>query len=391
MYRPGTNGLGMYAEGLRKMVEAEYVNICPIFSREEWSRMCISTLRNAINEFAKTLRDLNTHIQSNLMTDCFLAYEIMGIVSRLAMDLEKQVGEFKQPIFDAVKPVRDTAKMSLPRMLEDTRQRVQSLIALPIDGSAVPVTAEVVTRLQMMTGYLDALASVMRSLGDGGWSKAPNSPTGSYAPSMRSFDVGADGAELFAHYACDTLETLLTALDARARMLLKSNSVQGVFMANNIAVVDRMIKSSELQPLLADAAPRLLEAWSKKCSRKYMDTWQEPARFLFDQQHTNRMRPPSGSTASDSGSVVKSLGSKDKDAIKEKFRQFNATFDDLVSKHRSYGMEKEVRSQFAKDIAALVEPLYRRFWEKYHEIDKGKGKYVKYDKNQMAAVLASLG
>jgi exocyst complex protein 7 len=390
IYRPGTNGLGIYADALQKMVESEYANICPIFAREEWSRMCISTLRNAINEFAKTLRALNTHIQNNLMTDCFLAYEIMGIVQRLAMALEKQVGEFKQPIMEAAKPVRDTAKMSLSKMLDDTRQRVQSLIALPMDGGATTVTGDIVTRLQTMTGYLDALASVMRSLGDGGWSKQPNSPTGSYAPSMRSFDVGADGEQLFAHYASDTLDTLLNALDNRSRLLLKGASLQGIFMVNNIAVIERMIRGSELNSLLADIVPKLLDPWSKKCGRKYMDTWQEIARYLLDSQHTNRMRPPSGN-AGDPASVVKNLGSKEKEAIKKQFTEFNAAFDDRVAKHRSYAMEREVRAQFAKDIATLIEPMYGRFWDKYHEIDKGKGKYVKYDKNQMSSALASLG
>jgi exocyst complex protein 7 len=315
----------------------------------------------------------------------------MGIVSRLAVDLEKQIGELKQPIFDTVKPIRETAKGSLPRMLEDTRSRVQSLIALPIDGGAVQVTGEIMTRLQTMTGYLDELASVMRSLGDGGWSNQPTSPTGSLAPSIKSFDVGADGQDLFAHYASDTIEALLNSLDSRSRLLHKGNSLQGVFLVNNIAIIDRMIRSSELQPLLAGVAPRIIEKWNKMFSRRYMDVWQEPARYLFDQQHTNRMRPPSGGGPADSASVIKALGSKEKDAIKEKFRQFNASFDDLVGKHKSYGMEREVRTQFAKEITALVEPLYRRFWEKYHDIDKGKGKYVKYDKNQMAAILASLG
>ncbi|KAG4221783.1 hypothetical protein PC116_g29741 [Phytophthora cactorum] len=110
---------------------------------------------------------------------------------------------------------------------------------------------------------------------------------------------------------------------------------------------------------------------------------------LFDVIHTNRtQRPPSGS--SESASILKGLSSKDKDSIKAKFQIFNASFDELVARHKTYSMEREVRQMFAKDTQQMLEPLYNRFWDRYHEIDKGKGKYVKYDKSSIAAVFLSL-
>lgn len=54
------------------------------------------------------------------------------------------------------------------------------------------------------------------------------------------------------------------------------------------------------------------------------------------------------------------------------------------------GMEREVRIQLAREVQAMIEPLYSRFWDRYHEIDKGKGKYVKYDKGSLSAQLATL-
>jgi exocyst complex protein 7 len=391
IYKPGQNGIGIYSDAFRQMAVTEYDNICPIFAREEWGRMCTSTMRNALNEYGKTLRELNTHIQNNLMTDCYLAYEIIGIVSRLAVNLEKQSAELKQPIYDVLKPIRDTAKMSLPRMLEDTRAKVQGLTALPADAGSVPVTSEVMTRLQTLTSFLEPLSSVLTSVGDGMWSKGPSSPTVPYSPNMRSFDVGADGDKLFANYAGDMIEMLLNTLDSRARLLLKAPNIQGVFMVNNIAIVDRMIRSSELQPLLAGVTPKLVDKWRAKSSKQYISTWNDLAQLLFDVQHTSRMRSSSTAGAIDSASVVKSMSSKEKDAIKEKFKNFNTSFDELIAKHKSYRLEREAKSAFARDIAQLIEPMYGRFWERYHEIDKGKGKYVKYDKSQMSSMLASLG
>ncbi|EON63718.1 hypothetical protein W97_02946 [Coniosporium apollinis CBS 100218] len=391
IYRRGTNGVGTYAQGMEGLYVTEYENVRAVFTQDEWSRVFKATCQGSLNEFSRTLRELNTFIQHNLMTDCFLAYEIIEIVSTLSLRLEGGIGELKRPIADSLKPIRETAMTSLVKLLEDTRTRVQSLVALPMDGSPIPATNEVMTRLQTMTSYLPSLSSILTSLGDGGWSITSASTSSTSIPTIKSFEVGADGRKLFAHYASDTLNTLLQNIDAKSRMLHKTKPLQGVFIANNVAVINRMIRNSDLQPLLAGWTGKVDE-YQKKSTDMYMDAWQETSKYLLDVQYTNRgARPPSGTTGSvDSAALIKSLGSKDKDAIKEKFRNFNASFEDLVAKHKSYRMEKEVKAQLMRDVQAFMEPLYGRFWDRYHEIDKGKGKYVKYTKDQFVATLAGL-
>ncbi|KAF2122182.1 exocyst complex protein exo70 [Lophiotrema nucula] len=391
LYRPGTNGIGTYAQGMEGLFLAEYESICPIFARDEWGLVCTMTCQPALGEFDKTLRELNGHILKNLMTDCFLGYEIIDIVSKLSIRIETKTGELKRPIYDTVKPIRETSKASLGKLLEDTRARIQTLVALPMDGASVPVTTETMSRLQNMTNYLSPLQSVMTSLGDGGWSGPSATSSSTSIPTLKSFDVGADGKKLFAHYASDTIDTLLQNLESKARILLKGKNLQGVFIANNVAIIDRMIRSSELAPLMGEYSNKL-DGWRKKGTAMYMEAWREPSGHLLDVQYTNRSgRPHSGGAgATDSTAIIKGLNSKDKDAIKEKFKSFNASFDELVARHKSYKMEREVKAQLGRDVQTILEPLYGRFWDRYHEIDKGKGKYVKYDKGQLGATLAGL-
>ncbi|GAB7359120.1 hypothetical protein MBLNU230_g5188t1 [Neophaeotheca triangularis] len=391
VYKQNTNAIGTYAQGIQGMFLAEYDNICPVFAREEWGAVLLATCQNALQTFAKTLQDLDAHIRTNLITDCYLAYEIVGVVSTTSFQLENRTGELKQPMSDALKPVRETAKNSLSALLNDTKAKVQQIATLSMEGSSVPYTTDVMTRLQLMTAYLPPLSSIMRSLGDGGW-KSNNTPDSSTSvPTMKSFDVGADGKQLFAHYASDTIDTLLTALESRSRALLKGKGLHGVFLFNNVAVIERMIRSSDLQPVLGNAPP-IVESWKKKSTQAYMELWKETSGYLFDVQHTSKTpRPPSTGRGVDSAAVVKTLSSKEKDTIKEKFRNFNTSFDDCVARHKSFKIEPEVRRVLAHDVQRFIEPLYGRFWERYHEIDKGKGKYVKYDKSQLNGVLASLG
>lgn len=401
IYRQGTSGIGTYAQGLEGIFSAEFGNISAIFARENWGVAFDATCRKALAEFAKTLRELNMHIKQNLATDCFLAYEILEIVTNIGYRLDQLSGQLKLPFADALKPIKENAKSSLAELIEDVRRRVSSMQTLPADGSAIPFTSDLMTRMQTMTLYPQSLASIMASFGDGDWTSlaavsASNHNSSTSLPSLKSFDVGADSSQLLARYIMDTIETLLTSLDAKSRLFLKSKALSGVFMANNVAVIDRMIRSSDLATVLGSAnkAAQKIETWRKRGTSAYLDSWREPCSALMDVQYTSRhARPPSGNNGViDSAAVIKQLGSKDKETIKEKFKSFNTSFDELSARHnKGLQMEREVRSQLAREVQAMIEPLYARFWDRYHEIDKGKGKYVKYDKGTLSAVLASLG
>ena len=389
IYRAGTNGIGTYSTALEGMVLAEWNGITQVFAQDEQSRVCLSTCQSAVREYSRTLRDLDKHIKENIVTDCFLAFEIIDIVEALLGRMRSKVTVLEQPLRDAVKPIRDTAKSSLQRLLDDAKVRVQNTNVLPQDGAAIAATSDILSVLQTLSSYMRPLSTVLASLGEKGWS-LPSSPTASThsAPSLKSLDISGDSNELFALYAADMLEELLKALESRARLLHKTSSVQGVFMSNNVALIERAIRSPELSSQLAGVAPRV-EAWRKKATQKYLDAWKEPSSQLLDVQYTARQRPPSGNP-NDSAAIVKALGSKEKDAIKEKFKNFNASFDELVARHKTYKMEREVRATLSREVQAIIEPLYGRFWDRYHEVDKGKGKYVKYDKQTLSTTLAGL-
>lgn len=390
IYRTGTNGIGTYAKAMDGIFVAEYDNIASIFTREDWGPVFQSTCQGALAELARTLRELNAHIKAHLTTDCYLAYEVTEIMSGLSSNIETRTGELKASLAAALKPVRETAKSSLSELLEDTKRKIVTVQVLPNDGAPLPIVSETMQRLQAMTEFLRPISSIMISLGDGGWKNgAASGRTGDAIPSLASFDVGADGKEIFTHYCLDTIDTLLTTLDQRVRLLIRNKSTAGVFIANSVVIIERSIVTSDLAPLLQ---PRLdiLEQWRKKATASYTDICKDLSVHLFDTIHTSaRARPTSGGPI-DSATVVKALSSKDKDKIKEKFSQFNNAFDDMVAKHKGYSMEREVRSMFGQDIRQKLQPLYDRFWDRYHEIDKGKGKYVKYDKSSIAAVFASL-
>lgn len=388
-YKQGTNGIGIYSNALEGFIYAEHVTIVQLFTGGQQGLALQTTCRAAMAEYSKTLRELDQYIRANLMTDCFLAFEIIDIVTAMSYRVDAKTGELKSLFIEALRPVRETAKSSLSELLEETKRKAASLNVLPPDGGPVPIVSEVMSSLAALTAYSGPLASILTSLGDGNWRFASN--TSGTAP----LDVSPDSSTLLCHFILDVIEALMYSLETRGRNFHRTKAAQGVFLSNVFCIVDRSIRQSpELARYLGspDSIARI-DSFRKRATSTYLDAWKETSQYLLDVQYTSRAggsaRPASGGTV-DSGAIIKSLNSKDKDAIKDKFKSFNASFDELVARHKSLYMEREVRSVLAREVQAVLEPLYARFWDRYHEVDKGRGKYVKYDKGALSMQLVAL-
>ncbi|KXG50533.1 Exo70 exocyst complex subunit [Penicillium griseofulvum] len=384
-YKQGTNGIGIYSNALEAFITTEHSIIVQMFTGDQQGLALQATFFPAMGEYSKTLRELNQYIKANLMTDCFLAFEIIEIVTAMSYRIDSKAAELKSLLIEALRPVRETAKSSLSELLEETKRKATTA-PLPPDGGSIPLVEEVMSSLATLTGYSGPLASILTSLGDGNW-RAKSNTAGS-AP----LDVGPDSSTLLSHFILDMIEALMTSLEARGRAFHRSKAALGVFLSNVFCVVDRSIRqSSELARYLGnpDSIARI-DTFRKRATSTYLDAWKETSQYLLDVQYTSRGAQRNSSGNVDSGAIVKSLSSKDKDAIKDKFKSFNASFDEMVSRHKTLHMEREVRIALTRELQTVLEPLYARFYDRYVEIDKGRGKYIKYDKASLSVQLAQL-
>ena len=392
IYREGASGVGTYAKAMEGMLFAEHENTSRIF-RQDSPRVLTLAAAKPLSTFTRTIAELNSLIKSRLMTDCFLAYEILQLITPLSYRIESRTGALRSSFSDALRPIRDTARSSLPDLLTQTRSQAETIQNLPPDGNTVPLASSTATRLQVLATFDRPLLTLLSSLGDGGWKTS--APAAASASSLNlELTPSAENPTLLSHYMLDLMSTLFEALNARANTLHRTKPLQGIFMLNTVALLSRAVNSSADLMRYIGISPhnQRLDTYRKTASSLYLSAWKEPSSHLFDTITTGSKtgpRPVSGQ-AIDSTSIIKSLNSKDKDKIKEKFKMFNSTFDECVARHKSLYMEKEVKSNLGREISAMIEPLYTRFWDRYHEVDKGKGKVVKYGKGELSAVLLSL-
>ncbi|KAK5250812.1 exocyst complex component exo70 [Exophiala xenobiotica] len=400
IYREGSSGIATYANAIEGMFLAEAENTSRIF-RNDAGRVFSMTCSKALSTFARTLSEMNSFIKSRILTDCFLAYEILDLITPLSYRLESRTGQLRSQFADALRPLRETSRSSLSDIITQTRRQAESTSTLPPDGKTIPLVPETAKRLQTLALFDRPLLALLSSIGEGNWKTNPTTGTGPGLASQSSLNLeltpSTENPTLLSHYLLDVVDALLTTLNTRSQSLHPKKPMQGIFQLNSAAVLARSVQSSPDLTRYIGITPHneRLEKFRKRATELYMTAWREASMHLFDTIHTSgSSRPMSGQQgpgqAIDSTSIIKSLNSKDKDKIKEKFKVFNTSFDELVVRHKSLHMENEVRTYISREITALIEPLYARFWDRYHEVDKGKGKVVKYSKGDLSGTLATL-
>ncbi|KAI5281487.1 exocyst complex component exo70 [Ascosphaera acerosa] len=360
-YKHGTNGIGVYASGVGAMVVAEDANVSAIFPVSQRARALEAACAPCLDDLHKTLRELNAHVKAHVMTDCFLAFEVLDIVSGLAADLGRRVGggggaQLRSRLTELLRPTRETCRSCLSEILAQTRQKAATTLALPSDGQTVPFVGELMATLVALTQYSEPLAEILRSIGDGKWKggssggggggggggngggggsgtdgTATPSPREAKAPQLPIFNTvvwgsSNDGSSdsgsskesedkkstaLLANYIADVLDVLLSTLEARARTVHRSKLLLGIFLSNTVCVADRAVNgSSELAALVhapGSAVASRLESHRKKALSVYLAAWREPSAFLLDVQHTSRasITAASGVSAAASGLLLK--------------------------------------------------------------------------------------
>lgn len=139
-----------------------------------------------------------------------------------------------------------------------------------------------------------------------------------------------------------------------------------VFLLNNYHYILKNIKSTQLSDSIEPTVMINLDKLLLKQMDTYRTNWIACVEFLMD------------STNIQDGTIVKTLSTKQKDAIKDKFRVcrilifflkpkgFNDTFEEFIKNSKSYSVpDVDLRAQMVNDIKAVLVPMYNRFFDRY--------------------------
>ncbi|CAN8302486.1 unnamed protein product [Cochlearia groenlandica] len=186
---------------------------------------------------------------------------------------------------------------------------------------------------------------------------------------------------------------LITSLEANLEeksKLYEDGGLQHVFLMNNIYYVVQKVKDSELGKLLGDNWVRKRRGQIRQYATGYLRaSWSKVLSALRDE---NMGGSSSGSPSYGQRSGFSSNSSKM--ALKERFRGFNASFEELYRLQTAWKVpDPQLREELRISISEKVIPAYRAFYGRNKsQLEGGRhsGKYIKYTPDDLESYLPDL-
>ena len=243
-----------------------------------------------------------------------------------------------------------------------------------INGEVHPMIRYVMNYMKLIVDYAATLDSLLENDESDGLS------------------TGDDGTEEMSPLAKRILR-LITCLESNLEeksKLYEDGGLQYVFLMNNIYYVVQKVKDSELGKLLGDDWVRKRKGQIRQYATGYLRaSWSKVLAALRDESMSG------GSTGSPSyGQRSNSSSSASKMALKERFKGFNASFEELYRLQTAWKVpDPQLREELRISIQEKVIPAYRAFFGRNRsQLEGGRhaGKYIKYTPDDLESYLPDL-
>lgn len=311
-----------------------------------------------ILDMYEELRDLLDDIGSIFSGDCCanLRSEASGVLHRLGEAARGTFAEFASAI------KKDTARN-------------------PVPGGAVhPLTRYVMNYLRLLSCFSNTLNEILGNqrgndslplrVDEG---SNPGSPCDDSARQRRD----ESPLSLQTIYLVELLED---NLDGKAK-LYRDNALQYLFLMNNYQYIVQKVKASEVRRQLSDDWLRRHMGKVRQSHNSYLrGAWHKVLACLRDEGiHSGG--------SSFSGGVSKTV-------LKERFKQFNATFEEVVKTQQSWIVsDPQLCADLRISIVEMVLPAYRAFLGRFRnhlELERNSERYLKYSAEDLECILNDL-
>lgn len=385
-YERNSNAIIKYSDALCLLLTAEVENSARIFPDQTdmqtyyFEQVC----GNALSEYVNLSTEISAHVKTHLATDAMLAFEVIEATGHLINTIKMVTKRVPTVLTTCMQSIQDTTHLVLSDFMKYIEIRVHNIATLPSDNGVCDVTIDVMSRMKRFADYKNSALVSISTMNPGAWIASNPRPSWNITfSSSGAVSAAAAGnpVELLSSYFSDAIDALFVCLEMKAKSVQKRNTQTGFFLLTNLTLIERYVTKSDIYMILGSTGSDRLEKLRKRGLNLFLEgyaffvfavtyvltlitRWKNAAALLMD------VTVVKGGTTTSSGKS--SLSSKDREAIKEKFRTFNTEFDSLVKAHKSYNItDQSLRQLLAKEVS-FISPLYHRFYDKHSGGDFSK-------------------
>ncbi|CCH42075.1 Exocyst complex protein EXO70 [Wickerhamomyces ciferrii] len=379
-YEKGSNGINNYTEAFLGFLSNEYALLESILNENNDQIITIyqKLIRNSIENYSKIITNLINSIENSITNLGSLSFELINNLSKILSFLKsKSFKESYPSLSKNLNSSQSIAKSLFKELLIYTENRVSSLTTIPQDSGVSEATVDIMSKIRKISEYKFEQINLMNGFKAGSWIPQPSPQWLSHFSSISHTTIidDSDPKQLLSSYYLDVIDALIVNLEIKSLNFIKKKQTLGFFLITNITLVEQIISRSQLNNILDSTGWSRLEKLKKRSLNFFLTGWKQVAAYLLDVN------------------VVGKLSSKDREIIKEKFKNFNLEFDELVKSYKAYNITDQSLKKFLSKEISFISPLYKRFYDKHSSGDftKHTDKYIKYNPMEFDKILESLG
>ncbi|KAL2465468.1 exocyst subunit exo70 family protein F1 [Abeliophyllum distichum] len=226
------------------------------------------------------------------------------------------------------------------------------------NGEIHPLTRYVMNYVKFLVDYSDTLNALLENTEENAEDESGR------VESRNSDNSEMKSMSLIGQRMLALIKSLESNLEEKSRMY-EDTAMQYIFLMNNILYIVQKVKDSELQNLLGDNWIRKRRGQIRQYATQYLRaSWSKALSCLKDE------------------GIGGSSSNASKAALKERFKNFNACFEDIYRIQTGWKVpDRQLREELRISISEKVLPAYRSFMGRFGshlESGRNAGKYIKY-------------
>ncbi|CEG67536.1 hypothetical protein RMATCC62417_03949 [Rhizopus microsporus] len=384
-YERGSSEFLKYTECYAKMMESEYKFAQQIMSNETRRAAALKgSITPATSEYVAAGKQLNAIAKRLNYTETAFVFDIIEKYDRECSTYLENLVQLVSltDVQDMISTFKLTVLRNFYEFMEDIRGRkeVNPQMNLSSDGTVHEMTSNTLNYFKRLYIWRDTVEPLLILIGDGGWNTMPSADILANASNRMPSGESAMGAALLQKFFVDALDQMTVALQIKSRGY-KKPTLATLFLLNNYNHILRQIRSPPLNAIFDEGSEMKFGKLVKKQLDAYQESWKPCVENLMDVTYVR------------GGSIKSSMGSAERQLIKERFKNFNMEFEEIVRAQQSYAIpDLELRNQVIRDVKNVIVPMYGRFLDKYQNTDftKNPAKYIRFDKDKIDRMISHL-
>lgn len=391
-YEKESSGMLSYSEALLGFIANEKSLVDDLYSQEPGlkTKVFSGIIIPLLSAYIKLI-DVNLdYVHQSLENTGILSFELANSVHSVRRLLKGGPLDNYRALMECANNVHRVTQSLFRDAIQRIDVKVSQISAIPADNGVTEATVDTMSRLRKFSEYKTGCLGAMESMTRETWLPSPYKEKEFTCQDTQNLK---EPSALLSCFLSDCIDILVASLEKRAQRILapslepdiSGNSSNkkipkpriGFFIIMNITLIEQIVEKSKLNELLGSEGHGRMEKLKKKYINYLISDWRDLTSNLMD------------SVFVDSAGKI---SSKDKDQIKEKFKKFNEGFEELVSKYKQYRLsDRALKATLRSEIVALVMPMYERFYRRYKDSFKNPRKHIKYQPDEITAILNQLG